>query len=294
MTRSADSFLLLLRGATLLLLAVVTSARAQDEDDPPENAAPRQAVQQFTDETVEQWIFNNGGNSNAAQTRKKIETLLTLRVEDLDRCCGLSDEQKKKLLLAGRVDMLRFFERVSQIKKKFAAVKQDQQQINNIFQEIQPLQMTLQSGLFGDSSFLHKAICKTLNAEQTARYDEVELERRTFRYHAKVGLVVAMLENGLPLRDDQRQRVLKLLREETPPPRKFGQYDYYYVMWQFSHLPEAKLKPIFEAAQWKTLGLQFQQVRGMEQFLKQNEMLPEPVVGEVKILKPAIQAIELP
>jgi hypothetical protein len=189
------------------------------------------------------------------------------------------------------VDTLRFFERVTQIKKKFAAVKQDQQQINNIFQEIQPLQLTLQAGLFGEASFLHKTIRKTLNTEQTARYDEVELERRTFRYRAKIGLTVAMLENGLPLRDDQRQRVLKLL-EATQPPRKFGQYDYYYVMWQFSQLPEDQLKPIFTAEQWKTLSRQFQQARGMEPFLKQNEMLPEAADGEVKIQNNAIRRID--
>ena len=150
------------------------------------------------------------------------------------------------------------------------------------------MQMTLQTGLFSDASFLHKAIRKTLNAEQTQRYDAVDLERRTFRYHAKIDLVVAMLENSLPLRDDQRQRVRKLLRYETQPPRKFGQYDYYVVMYQLSKLPEEKLKPIFEEAQWRLLSKQFQQARGMEQFLKQNQLLagPEDAAVDVDIVQP--------
>ncbi|HLQ43829.1 MAG TPA: hypothetical protein VK137_03800, partial [Planctomycetaceae bacterium] len=198
------------------------------------------------------------------------ETQLKLQAEEVDRACGLTEAQKKKLQLAGRGDIKRFFERVEELRKKFLLVRRDQQKFNEIWQDIQPLQMTLNSGLFDDQSFFHKTVRRTLTAEQAGHYEQVERERRQFRYRAKVELVVATLENGLPMRDEQRQKLIRLVLDETQPPRKFGQYDYYVVMLQVSKLPENKLKPLFDNAQWKIMRQQFDQVKGMEQFLKQN------------------------
>ena len=79
-----------------------------------------------------------------------------------------------------------------------------------------------------------------------------------------------MLDNGLPLADEQRQKLVALLLAETKPPKRFGPYDYYVVTVQMAKLPEEKLKPLFDDAQWRMLRQQLNNMRAMEQWLKQS------------------------
>ena len=72
--------------------------------------------------------------------------LLSLNVEDLERTCGLTPVQKKKLLLAGRGDIKRFFDRVEDIRKKFDKVKNDQNQFGLMWQDIQTAPVRLPGG----------------------------------------------------------------------------------------------------------------------------------------------------
>jgi hypothetical protein len=46
------------------------------------------------------------------------------------------------------------------------------------------------------------------------------------------------------------------------------------VLVQLAKLPEATLKPIFDDAQWQLLKRQLTQMQGMEQFLKNSDLLP--------------------
>ena len=44
-------------------------------------------------------------------------------------------------------------------------------------------------------------------------------------------------------------------------------------MLQSARVPEDKLKPIFDAPQWRLLSRQINQAQGMEQWLKQNGII---------------------
>jgi hypothetical protein len=259
--------------ALALLTAITAGAAAQAQQEDEDGIVANVMQPAFTDENFEQWVFQNQGN--AANGRKRIETMLALQTDDADRVCSLSDIQKKKLQLAGRGDIKRFFDRVDEVRKKFQLVKNDQNKFQQIWQDIQPLQTTLSAGLFDDSSIFRKTLRKSLTDEQSAEYDKVEQERRTYRYRAKVEFAVAMLDNGLPLSDDQRQKLVALLVAETKPPKRFGQYDYYVIMVQMGKLPEDKLKPLFDDLQWRMLRPQLNNMRGMEQWLKQTGTLSD-------------------
>ena len=150
-------------------------ARAQDDDEPEENQNARAAVkmrgvmvQQMANvEQVDQWIFGRLGGSGGART--KLDSSLKLRIEDLDRKCHISDLQKKKLLLAGRGDIKRFFDKIEDVKRKFQNGQNDPNA--NIWQDIQPLQIELNTGLFGDDSIYKKTISKTLDGDQISQYE---------------------------------------------------------------------------------------------------------------------------
>jgi hypothetical protein len=250
---------------------------------------PNRAVFMLTDDQFDQWVF--GGPRNSRAGRNKLDSLLALQVDEVSRMCTLSEAQKKKLLLAGRGDIKRFFDQVEEKRKKFAQVKQDRNKIGEIYQELVPLQVALKSGLFGDGSIYAKTIRRVLSEEDDARYQKVIQDKNRFRYKAKVELVVAQLDQTVGFRDEQRRKLVELILSETQPPTRFGQYDYYLVMYQAGQIAEAKLKPLFEHRQWALLNRQLNHRRGMEQFLRTQGLLPA-----VKVVQPPRRAAagELP
>ena len=91
--------------AWLAALVALASARAQGV----------QPV--WTDEMFDQWVFQQ--SRNVAEARRRLDCMLALRIEEVDRAAQLTDAQKQKLRLAGKGDMKRFFARYETVKKKF-------------------------------------------------------------------------------------------------------------------------------------------------------------------------------
>jgi Zn-dependent oligopeptidase len=264
---------LLLVAAVAGIIAVGSALWGQDDWDAEEQvlAQPgvlhQRAAFEVPEETFDQWAF---GGKTTAHVTKRLDSLLTLQMESIERACELSTDQKKKLQLAGRGDVKRYFGSVEEVRKKFREVRRDQHKINQIWQDIQPLQTRFNSGLFDESSLFHKVLKRTLDPDQSAQYEQQQRERRKFRYEARIQLAVTMMEKGVPLRDEQRKKFVKLLAEDAEPPAKFGQHDYYVVLYHAAKLPEEKLKPIFDDAQWRALTQMFAQAKGMEAHLKRN------------------------
>ena len=121
---------------------------------------------------------------------------------------------------------------------------------------------------------LDELIRRVLSEVEDARYQHVIQDKNRFRYRAKIELVVAQLDQSVGFRDEQRRKLVELIMSETQTPTRFGQYDYYLVMYQAGQIAEAKLKPLFEDRQWALLNRQLNQMRGMEQFLRIQGLLP--------------------
>lgn len=239
-------------------------------DDVEAKQAPAQAINQFVmnDENFEANVFQPSGN--ARQARISIENKLKLQLNEINRICQLDESQIQKLKLAASVDVKRFFDDVDVVRKKFKSGKHDQAAWNQVWQEIHPLQTKMAAGLFGEASFFFKSIRKTLSEEQYAKYDAVVTERRRFRYKCSIETSMVQFEDIVPLNHSQHEAIVRLLEEETEPPLVFGQYDHQAVMYQFSQIPEAKLKSILDERQWNLAQVQIVQNRGMEHFLIQN------------------------
>ena len=246
---------------------------APDDGEPPPVAAANNDFN-MDESNFDQWVFQ--GSGDAAAGRARIASQLKLKIDELVRVCQLSDEQQKKLTLAARGDMKRFFDDVEVVRKKFLAVRKDQNAFQNIWQEISPLQQKLSAGLFGDASLFGKSLRKTLTDEQQALYRVVVEERRRFRYRATIETSLITLSNSVTLRTEQHEALLKLLVEETQPPHIFGQYDNYLVLYRLAQLPIKKVKPLFDARQWKLLAPQLNQGRSMEAHLAQIGVIDAP------------------
>jgi hypothetical protein len=270
-----DSGLILIVTAILSLAGTGRAARAQDdvvvEDN--EEGPVNMVVNMGAVEQVEQILYGRFGVGGAGMARNKLDSALALRIDDVGRICGLTEAQRKKLQLAGRGDIKRFFDRVEETKRKFQAVQNNQ--FNNIWQEIQPLQVELNSGLFGDDSFFAKTVKRTLDDEQAAKFENAVRQRRLVRYHATIAWCVVQLDRSVGLSDEQRRRLVELLVKESQPPKRFGQNDYWFMMFQASKLPESQLKPIFDDVQWRILQRQLMQGRAQEQWLKMSGVIDD-------------------
>jgi hypothetical protein len=239
---------------------------------------------QWTDENFEQWVFNRGGGpaQNAASARKELDRSLLLNIQDIDRVCKLTEAQKKKLELAGRGDIKRFYDHYEVVKQKFHRLKQKQQDENNwqelwneLWQDINPLQTKFQSGLFHEDSLIYKSLRHSLTAEQLPRYQAQAAERRKFHHRASIELAVNSFEQSMPLRDAQRQELIALLLKELKPSRKSNQIEGYIVNVRMSLLPDDKLKPVFDRTQWKMVRAQLDNYKGSVQWLKQSGQWPD-------------------
>lgn len=235
----------------LISLVWISSAPAQVEPaaEPEEEVVVDDGFE-IHESNFNQWVF---GAQNASQGLSHIESRLALEVEAVHRVCGLTEEQKAKLQLAGHGDVKRFFDAVAVLHAKFMKVRRNRNAFNGLWQDIQPLRVKFSGGLFREGSFFRKVLSRSLNAEQSSKYEEAESERRRFHYHAKLAFAVTMMERAMPLRAEQRERFIQVLEKETNPPKAFGQHDYYVVLYQLSKVPEQKLQPIFDEAQWKVL-----------------------------------------
>jgi hypothetical protein len=247
-----------------------------DKDDPPEAVQ----VQQFggvADENFDMWIFqeNNNNGGRVVTVRQRLDRLLVLHVENIERTCKLTRAQRKKLFLAGKGDIKTFLTTYDKARQRFDALKNDQQKLfREIWQDISPLQTMLQSGMFGEGSFMSKAVRNSLTPEQYALYESGLRERRDDLHRARIELCVASIEQHTPLLESQRQELIALLLKYAKPIRK-PLYAYYAMMYHLSQVPEEKLTAVLDSAQWKAVQNQMRNFKQIRQQLKQSGSWPE-------------------
>ncbi len=69
-----------------------------------------------------------------------------LKINEIDQVARLTEAQKKKLELASRGDIRRFFDQVDERRKAFQEVQNDQQKYAVFYQTLQPLRMLMAQG----------------------------------------------------------------------------------------------------------------------------------------------------
>jgi hypothetical protein len=273
------------RPAGRLLVALVLSSvgmghfvRAQDVEEPAIDPVLPGLQVTINDRQFDQAIF--GPWASPEQHRGRLERILTSRVNTVDRICPLTDLQKKKLMLAGRGDIKRFFDRVDATRKRIQLSPIDQAELHRVVTEIQPLGLDSRPDPFGEKSLFRKSLNHTLTPAQFARYQVVTRDVVVAHHRTTIKWVVGIMDTTLRLSKEQHRRLEELFVKETRPPKRFGEYDYYGVMFQVSRLPETRLRPIFDDVQWGKLSLQLAEAVRLEQTLKDEGFVPDDQVAE--------------
>ena len=148
----------------LFIAAVASSStlRAQefaDDDEPAVAEEPPPIV-----------IRNVAGALVAIPTHAQLHESLTWKIEDVDEACRLTDDQKKKLHLAGQGDITRFLHRIDDLRKKSLS-EQANAQLEDLLRESESLNRLLTAGLFEEHSLFVKTLRRFLVAEQLARLE---------------------------------------------------------------------------------------------------------------------------
>jgi hypothetical protein len=265
--------------AACLGLSVAVGFAAEDDEivvGPVPANLPQQR-QNLHGINFDQQVFQNQGDAKLGEQR--LRTQVALQLSELTRVCQLSDEQKQKLELAARGDVQRFLDEVNVQRQWFNAVKHDQNAVNQMWQKIQPLQNKMARGLTGPGSLSVKVIPKTLTPEQTVRHDAVMGERRRFRYQSSIAVALHTIEATVALKQEQREALSGLLLA-LPAPQASGQYDHYLIMYRLAGLPPEKIQLLLDDRQWTALKQQFNQYRGMKEFLIQQGLLTREELAE--------------
>jgi hypothetical protein len=226
---------------------------------------------QLTEAQFDAWISNGRG-----EPVDLVESQLTAQLDRLDDACNLSDDQRQKLLLAGRGDIERFLADIAAVRAKLVGKAYGQQEINQVYGEIRPLAQRLEQGVLGSGSLFQKVKTSVLDDEQRAAYLHSVGQRNAFHYRAKLKLFVAALDQVAPMRNEQREQLLELLNGSTRPPnRQAGsQIDWFYVVVQASEAPADKLAEILDDAQLRCFQGAVQQAPQFREMLKSQNVVP--------------------
>lgn len=276
-------------GITLLswLVNAAWVVAAPDDIVAPQTPLQNPQVRNFVmdDSNFDANVFNPYGGAKQAQA--SLQNKLKLQIDELNQVCGLNEQQIKKMYLAASTDMKRLFDDVETVRKKYKASNQDQNAWNEIWREIQPLQLRMSAGLFGETSYFAKTVHSLLDEDQRNRYQALLAERRAYRYAARIEETVTYLDGLFPLTSPQRLALIQLLKDETKPPAVFGPNDHWVVKFQLSTLPAEKLQSVLDERQRRLMQAHLDQFRGMKQMLINQGVLPQELMDEIEDKKAA-------
>jgi hypothetical protein len=241
-----------------LLAAAVAGCVLVDDLTDPNSSVPNQNVEFAVPQqpSVEALLFGIGIRDDPHQ-KQQLDGLLSRRVADLGRTARLGEDQKQKLLLAGRGDIVRLVDRMQELRSRYQSAALTPEVQRKIDQEAVPIRAALRGGVFTGDSLFAKTLAKTLTSAQIARYERIDRSRRLFQHRAGVHMTVLRLATALGLSDDQWKRLEQLLLTETHPAQITGEpypAAYFNIVYrQMRGIPEEKLKPLFDPWQWRTL-----------------------------------------
>ncbi|WP_068141328.1 hypothetical protein [Roseimaritima ulvae] len=212
---------------------------------------------------------------NEAGCRKRLAAQLGVLLDEAVRDHDLTESQQQQLQLAGRGDVKRYFDQVAIRRDRFNELRYDRQKMNEIFQDIQPLQQRLNQGLFDEQSLFHKVLQQTLTDQQRKSYQreaELRAERRAV---AAVRVAMVEFEHMIPLTHEQRERLSALLLKYAPPAKIASGYLKYLMHYRMSQIDESEIDGLFDEAQHEAFKKYAQQGRGYIAFLRQQGLIDE-------------------
>lgn len=143
-------------------------AVADDEDEEgEEDVASPGPDRVISDAVFSHWVF---GMENARDARRRLKEVLGTCVDEVETTYRVTPTQRRKLELAGRGDIERFFDHVAAKRKELDELEDDEHKTRRfVLTELIPLRGKMRQGPFGEGSLFTKTLNKMLNERQLAR-----------------------------------------------------------------------------------------------------------------------------
>lgn len=226
----------------------------------------------MVNENINGLLFHR--HSNEGQARRSLARQLSLAIDAIDRDVGLTEDQRRKLQLAGAGDVSIFFAEVEKLRDEFGEkMLQNPNGINNIWQDIQPLRQRLQNSLFGPGSIFAKVAEGLFDELQLNKLQKVEQQRLRFFFETHLKRTICQLERRQPMHAKQRREVMKLLEEVEMPSRGTRQMTNNYVSYSLWKL-RPQLSEILNGRQLAALDPLVRHGVDMEKTLREAGYLP--------------------
>jgi hypothetical protein len=137
------------------------------EEDGAEEDKPKPPRPVISRRTFDRVVFGSTGDADSG--RAYLERILSGKIRTVEQVCRLTPAQAKRLLLAGRGDLKRLFDRIEEERKEFERLRGDVDRCVDFLRELRPLQIALRQGPFEFGSIYAKTLRKMLDEGELAR-----------------------------------------------------------------------------------------------------------------------------
>jgi hypothetical protein len=137
------------------------------EEDGAEEDKPKSPRAVISRQTFDQVVFGSTGDVDSG--RVYLERILSGKIRSVEQVCRLTPAQAKRLLLAGRGDLKRLFDRIEEERKEFERLRGDVERCVDFLRGLRPLQISLRQGPFEFDSIYAKTLRKMLDGGELAR-----------------------------------------------------------------------------------------------------------------------------
>lgn len=234
------------------LASAQEDAEPEQQDLPPRALPDRDLVLRRIQANMVLRSLQSFGSMESFRDRLNHE--LAKRVSVLAHEFQLTDAQKTKLLMGGKGDIKRVCDRFEALERRTARNAEDDARIGELQRDIAEFVRDMQRGVFDSDSLFAKTMATTISREQRAQSHTRRREQDLARYRADIADAANTLAVALGFSDNQKRDLENLLTNEIDPPLEIGDSERVYIMCRFSQVPEAKVKPICNSAQWRLLS----------------------------------------
>lgn len=217
-------------------------------------------------------VSNNASN-NADRARQQFEATISSEIQAVHQVCSLSEQQKAKLLLAGRGDYAEYLDQLADLRQQMTTRPLTQREYSELIGKLRPLRMTVVcANLLNDDSLFRKTLRGCLTAQQVGPYRDLLRARR-----AKIIESVLLNWDRNPaqvkLTGETRQKFINLLVERGRLPHYQATFIHYLVLSEVDRLAE-HVQPLLSEADWTRLQTQVQQAKRAEAGLRRSGLWP--------------------
>ena len=275
----------LLTVSLIALLTLNAVVRADEDNDlavsDPRNTLSEQEFDQMVFGARQTLVVVNGQQRRAqivdskppaTEARSQMEKRLEVEISALQQRCSLTDEQKKKLRLAGRGDILNLLNRALELRQQCTATAMTQEEYAQFSLEIQRLRMIIGYGAVSDATLFHKTLRGLLTELQKEDYQTLQIERQK-KMLEQTAAGFGRNNNIAQWSEASRTQFVEVMLKQAHLPKIQHPYCHIIVLLEAGRLEE-QLKPVLNDAEWQALQIQINQAQRSAPHLRDSGIWP--------------------